>query len=112
MLIRAGDNLPMAGALGVNIQLLYRWCLTPRSFGRPIRCHGWAVVGRRTWDGRRHVDLVVRRHRHRGDWPIRGAGGMVIIGIVETVGRSILPIALKPCCPTKRRRRWAPWRLC
>ena len=96
MLIRAGaSNRAMVGALGVNIRLLYTLV-----FGLGAILAGWRHDGGPdpvggTRHGRGHADPRLRGDRDRRHRLDQGAViASVLIGIVEVVGRSILPFAM------------------
>lgn len=98
MLIRAGaSNRPMAGALGVNIQLLYTLVF---GLGAVLAGLSGVMAGPllavEPGMGEDMLILSFVVIVIGGIGSIRGAlVASVIIGIVETVGRSILPIALE-----------------
>ena len=98
MLIRAGaSNRPMAGALGVNIQMLYTLVF---GLGAVLAGLSGVMAGPllavEPGMGEDMLILSFVVIVIGGIGSIRGAlVASVIIGIVETVGRSILPIALE-----------------
>ena len=103
MLIRAGaSNREMLGALGVDVKRLYTLVFGLGAGARGTgRRHGRADPGGPGRHGRERADPDLRRDRDRRAWaPIKGAlVGALLVGMVDTLARALLPDVLRTMMP-------------